>query len=116
MISKYYGNPDKYLDFMNQYENAIHNNPSLSDIDEFNYLTLLLGGIATNAVSGFSLTEKNYATAITLLKQRFENQDMLIHAHLNNLLNISPIKNISDTHGLRNLSDKCETLIRSLDF
>ncbi|GFT77622.1 integrase catalytic domain-containing protein [Nephila pilipes] len=99
---------------MNQYENAIPNNPSLSDNDKFNYLKSLLGRIASNAISGFSLTEKNYAAAITLLKQRFGNQAMLIHAHLNNLMNISPIKNISDIHGLRNLYDKCETQIRSL--
>ncbi|GFS49352.1 uncharacterized protein NPIL_411001 [Nephila pilipes] len=68
-----------------------------------------------NAISGFSLTEKNYVAAITFLKQRLGNQDMLFHAHLNNLLNISPIKNISDIHGLRNLYDNCETQIRSLE-
>ncbi|GFU62937.1 hypothetical protein NPIL_584021 [Nephila pilipes] len=50
MISKYYGDPDKYFDFMNQYENAIHINLSLRDMHKFNYLKSLLGRIAANAV------------------------------------------------------------------
>ncbi|GFT69013.1 uncharacterized protein NPIL_677851 [Nephila pilipes] len=61
------------------------------------------------------LTEKNYAAAITLLKQRFGNRNVSIHAHLNNLLNMSPIKNITDIHGLRNSYDKSETQICSLE-
>ncbi|GFU27205.1 hypothetical protein NPIL_281821 [Nephila pilipes] len=77
VIKKYYGNPDKYLVLMNQYKNAIHNYPSLRDIDKFNYLKSLLGRVTTNTIRYFSLTGKSYAATITLLKQRFGNQEML---------------------------------------
>ncbi|GFS88985.1 integrase catalytic domain-containing protein [Trichonephila clavipes] len=40
---------------------------------------------------------------------------MLINAHLSNLLNLTPIRNPTDIVGLRNLYDRAETQIRSLE-
>ncbi|GFV98531.1 uncharacterized protein TNCV_4848611 [Trichonephila clavipes] len=40
---------------------------------------------------------------------------MLINAHLSNLLNFTPVKNPTDIVGLRNLYDRAETQIRSLE-
>ncbi|GFV43580.1 uncharacterized protein TNCV_1613541 [Trichonephila clavipes] len=45
---------------------------------------------------------------------RFGNKNMLINAHLSNLLNLTPVKNPTDIVGLRNLYDRAETQIRSL--
>ncbi|GFW80456.1 reverse transcriptase domain-containing protein [Trichonephila clavipes] len=40
---------------------------------------------------------------------------MLINAHLSNLLNLTPVSNPTDIVGLRNLYDRAETQIRSLE-
>ncbi|GFT71577.1 reverse transcriptase domain-containing protein [Trichonephila clavipes] len=40
---------------------------------------------------------------------------MLINAHLSNLLNLTPVRNPTDIVGLRNLYDRVETQIRSLE-
>ncbi|GFT07018.1 uncharacterized protein TNCV_1415691 [Trichonephila clavipes] len=40
---------------------------------------------------------------------------MLINAHLSNLLNLTPVRNPADIVGLRNLYDRAETQIRSLE-
>ncbi|GFX42723.1 integrase catalytic domain-containing protein [Trichonephila clavipes] len=40
---------------------------------------------------------------------------MLIDAHLSNLLNLTPVRNPTDIVGLRNLYDRAETQIRSLE-
>ncbi|GFT06693.1 uncharacterized protein TNCV_1852211 [Trichonephila clavipes] len=40
---------------------------------------------------------------------------MLINAHLSNLLNLTPVRNPTDIVGLRNLYDRAETQIRSLE-
>ncbi|GFV78000.1 uncharacterized protein TNCV_1541 [Trichonephila clavipes] len=40
---------------------------------------------------------------------------MFINAHLSNLLNLTPVRNPSDIVGLRNLYDRTETQIRSLE-
>ncbi|GFW42156.1 reverse transcriptase domain-containing protein [Trichonephila clavipes] len=46
---------------------------------------------------------------------RFGNKNMLINAHLSNLLNLTPVRNPIDIVGLRNLYDRAETQIRSLE-
>ncbi|GFS80676.1 reverse transcriptase domain-containing protein [Trichonephila clavipes] len=46
---------------------------------------------------------------------RFGNKNMLINAHLSNLLNLTPVRNSTDIVGLRNLYDRAETQIRSLE-
>ncbi|GFV97776.1 hypothetical protein TNCV_3076101 [Trichonephila clavipes] len=40
---------------------------------------------------------------------------MLINAHLSNLLNLTSVRNLTDIVGLRNLYDRAETQIRSLE-
>ncbi|GFX71397.1 uncharacterized protein TNCV_2454081 [Trichonephila clavipes] len=40
---------------------------------------------------------------------------MLINAHLSNLLNLTPVRNPTDIGGLRNLYDRAEMQIRSLE-
>ncbi|GFU35531.1 DUF1758 domain-containing protein [Trichonephila clavipes] len=67
------------------------------------------------AISGFALTESNYDIALELLKTRFGQKNLLIKAHLGSLLNITPIKNTSDTNSLRKLYDRAETEIRNLE-
>ncbi|GFU17033.1 reverse transcriptase domain-containing protein [Trichonephila clavipes] len=57
----------------------------------------------------------NYDRALDLLKDRFGNKNMLIITHLSNLLNLTPVRNPTDIVGLRNLYDRAETQIRSLE-
>ncbi|GFX31913.1 uncharacterized protein TNCV_3408281 [Trichonephila clavipes] len=52
---------------------------------------------------------------LDLLKGRFENKNMLINAHLSNLLNLTLVRNPTDIVSLRNLYNKAETQIRSLE-
>lgn len=114
-IEKYFGDPCCWLEFWNKYENSIDKNESLSVIDKFSYLKSLLGGVASNVVNGFALTEKNYEEALKLLKQRFGRNDLVINAHMNKLLNLNPVKDTNNVLGLRRLYDTCEVQIRSLE-
>ncbi|XP_054724195.1 uncharacterized protein LOC129234242 [Uloborus diversus] len=70
-IKTYYGDPVGYLEFMNQFNDAIDKNTNLSKIDKFSYLKTFLGGAAANCIKGFTLSEENYDSAIELLKKRF---------------------------------------------
>ena len=45
-----------WMTFWESYESAIHKNPTLSDIDKFNYLKSLLDGTAHEAIVGLTLT------------------------------------------------------------
>lgn len=69
--------------------------------------------MAANANSGFSLTENNYAAAISLLKDIFGRHDNSVCAYPNNLLNNASLQSSSGTRGLRNLY-KCLVQIQNL--
>ncbi|XP_054717257.1 uncharacterized protein LOC129226651 [Uloborus diversus] len=114
-VNKFYGDHRYWLEFISQFENAIDKNSGLSKIEKLIYLKNLVGGAAAKAISGFALTESNYDAALELLKSRFGQKNLLINAHLGSLLNITPIKNTSDTNSLRKLYDKAETEIRNLE-
>nr|XP_042908429.1 uncharacterized protein LOC122271415 [Parasteatoda tepidariorum] len=114
-IPKYYGELKQWLTFWNSFESAIHNNDSLDKIDKFNYLKAHLGGTALNTIEGFSISEETYDTAVKLLKERFARTDILINAHMNNIINMQPLKNSRDVIAFRKFYDNINTQIRSLE-
>ncbi|KFM71285.1 Hypothetical protein in type-1 retrotransposable element R1DM, partial [Stegodyphus mimosarum] len=114
-IEKYYGDSCLWLEFWSQFSNALDSNEHLTPLDKVCYLKSLLGGSAANAVSGFSLTNETYSSAIALLKERFGRTDVVINAHMNKLLNLNPVKNSSNIRALRELYDNCEIQISNLN-
>ncbi|GFV40057.1 uncharacterized protein TNCV_2783761 [Trichonephila clavipes] len=74
-----------------------------------------LCGNALACINGFPISDDNYDRALDLLKDRLGNKNMLINAHLTDLLNLTPVGNPTDIVGLRNLYDRAETQIRSLE-
>lgn len=111
----YYGDTCKWLEFWNQFENSIHNNTSLRKTEKFAYLKSLLGGKALDSVSGFTLCDQNYDSSIEILKERFGRTDIVISSHVQKLLSIEPVRNITNVKALRRLYDECEIQIRSLE-
>ena len=63
-IKPFNGDLTAWTAFWDSYESSIHNNPSLSDIDRFNYLRSLLEHVALEAISGLPLTSAKYREAI----------------------------------------------------
>lgn len=100
--------------FWNQFESAIHDNPSLSITDKLNYLESLLSGVAANLVAGLSPAE-NYDNALRMLKTRFGRKDLIKNTHINKLLCLNPVKRANYVSALRKLYDGCEVHVRSLD-
>ncbi|GBM55777.1 hypothetical protein AVEN_190358-1 [Araneus ventricosus] len=114
-MSTFYGDSSKWLDFWNQFECTIHNNGNLSKTEKFTYLKSSLSGNALAAISGFVLSDRNYDSSIEILKDRFGRQDIVISSHMNKLLSIKPVRNISNVKALRKLFDECEIQICSLE-
>ncbi|GBM88542.1 hypothetical protein AVEN_86735-1 [Araneus ventricosus] len=101
-MSTFYGNSSKWLDFWNRFECIIHNNGNLSETEIFTYLKSLLSGNALAAISGFVIIYRNYDSSIEILKARFGRHDIVISSHMNKLLSIAPVRNISNVKALRN--------------
>lgn len=72
--------------FWDCFEAAVHNNPSLTNVQKLNYLRAQLQHDAARVVAGFPLTGVNYEHSITLLRQRYGQPHKLINAHMNALL------------------------------
>ena len=101
------------LSFWDSYESAIHRNPSLSEVQKFNYLKSLLHGDAAQTIAGFSMTNTNYEKAISLLQERYGQTHKIIQTYMQALLDIPPPLNTVDN--LRIYYDKMETYVRGLE-
>ena len=62
--------------------------------DKFNYLKGCLKGEAGAAISGWSLSSENYKEAVSILRDRFGNEQVLISAHMESLLKIDKIRSV----------------------
>lgn len=113
-LDKYYGDVSAWQGFWSQFEAAVHKNESLELVDKFNYLKSYVGGTAANAISGLSLSASNYESAIKILMDRFGRKDLVVSAHMNKLLSLTPVRSSSDITSLRRLYDECEVHISSL--
>ena len=92
----------------------MHNNPSLTNIDKFNYLNSLLESAASDATSGLTLTSANHEEVIGVLKKRFGNKQLIVNWHINLLLNLDAVTSRHDLKGLRKLYNMVESNVRGL--
>jgi hypothetical protein len=91
----------EWTPFWDSYSSSIPENPNLSNIDKFNYLHSLLGKSAAEAISGLKIPSANYQEAIDVLDKRFGNQQQIVNAHMNALLNLPNVTNVDDLKALR---------------
>ena len=104
----------KWPSFWDAFESSVHSNTKLAPVDKLNYLNSLLVNSASEAISGLSLTAANYDEAVTILKRRFGNKQLIINRHMKTLLNISSVKSSLNIQALRQLHDLIESQVRSL--
>lgn len=113
-LKKFSGKLTEWQAFTDSFDSAIHNNPSLKDIDKMNYLRSLLEGQALEAISGLTLTSANYKAARDILQQRYGNKQLLITSHMDELIALSQISSSTEVRALRQLCDKLEFNLRGL--
>ena len=113
-MKRFNGNVTKWIAFWDSFNSAVHNNPSLSNVDKFTYLHSLLDASAAEAIAGLTLSSANYEEAVTTLKQRFGNPQLIIDKHMNSLLNLPSVTSHYDLKGLRRLYDSTESNVRGL--
>ena len=113
-IKKFNGDITKWVTFWDSYNSSIHSNPTLSDVDKFNYLVSSVESSAAEAIAGLTITAANYEEAIATLKKRFGNAQLIISRHMDALLNVTTVSSQLDIRALRKLLDTVESHIRGL--
>ncbi|UYV65772.1 hypothetical protein LAZ67_3005410 [Cordylochernes scorpioides] len=106
----------EWLGWWSQFE-AIHENPSLSEVDKFHYLiqAMKVGTRAERLVKSYPLTEANYPKVIEALKDRFGDKVILTEVYVRQLLKLVINKVRKQNISLESLYDQVESHIRSLD-
>ena len=113
-IKKFNGDLTKWVTFWDSFDSSIHKNPSLSNVDKFNYLNSFLESAAAESIAGLTLTSANYEEAVATLKRRFGNTQLIVNKHMDALLNLPAVNSHHDLKGLRHLYDSVEAHVRGL--
>ncbi len=112
-LPKFGGDPKKWQEFWDSF-GVVDKNSSIAPVNKLRHLKGLLEGEAAAAISGISTTDANYENAVTILKDRFAQKQIIVNAHIEALMNLRSITNEKDVKGLRKLIDEIDTNIRSL--
>ena len=91
-IAPFTGDVLKWKEFWDAFEASIAKF-KYAPIDKLNYWKSKLRGEALEAISGYQLSNENYAAAVEVLKKRFGNPQLIIDAHYCNLSHVPPASN-----------------------
>ena len=89
-LEKFRGDVTTFQSFLEQFNSTIHENASIPETDKFKHLKSLLDGPAARVVQGLTLTSANYKHARELLEDRYGRTQVIISAHMDNLLKLNP--------------------------
>ena len=87
-LPRFMGEITEFRGFWDRFKTAIHNNPSLSTVNKFIYLHVLLEGTAAWSIQGLALNKANYKAATQILKNQFGNTQQVISADMEDLLKL----------------------------
>ena len=99
VVKEFDGSVLNWQTFWNQFEYTIHSKTNISNIDKFGYLTSFLCKSAHDTISGLAPTNHNYLEAVQLLKNRYENPQLLINTYMKQFVQLGRI--IKSNHIIR---------------
>ena len=113
-LPKFRDDVTKWQSFWYSFKSAIHENSDISTIDKFNHLNSLLEGNAARTVQGLTLTSSNYNAAVEMLQERYGKPQIIISAHMDEILKIQPCMEGGRLGPLRYVYDKISVHVRGL--
>ncbi|XP_043474287.1 uncharacterized protein LOC122506260 [Leptopilina heterotoma] len=112
-IPTFSGAFESWLNFRDTYSSLIHENNSLSNVQKFYYLRSSLADEAAEQIQSLETTEANYEVAWSILKERYENNNLIINSHIDAIFEIPSLARES-YKGIRRVHSSIEKNIRSL--
>ena len=68
----------------------------------------------SECVSGLTTIAESYNEAVELLKQRYDNTQILINTHMQQFVSLPVIKSVNDVKGLRKLYENVKSSVKNL--
>lgn len=81
-------NLNEFKPFIEIFLAVIDKNPGIQDVEKLFYLRNYLKGEALTLIVNLPIVNASYSEALNILKQRFDNESMLINSHIYSLLDI----------------------------
>ena len=66
------------------------------------------------SIRGLLKTNKNYITALKILRERYANKEVLISSYRERFVKLQPIRSIENASGLTTMYDSVEGVVRNL--
>ena len=114
-LKKFSGKVAEWQEFWEAFESAIDKDEDLVAVDKFKYLRSFLEEPARNVIAGIPLKEKDYKTAVDILKSRFAKPSVIQRAHINKMINLPAVFSEKNVIRLRTLQDQIEIHYRGLE-
>ena len=89
------GKYSEWTPFFDLFQNTVDCNISLNDIQKLQYLKTSLKDQPARLLSHLPTTRVNYAVALKILKERYDNKRMIIRSHLDAIVKFSPMQHES---------------------
>ncbi|XP_037823707.1 uncharacterized protein LOC119612057 [Lucilia sericata] len=109
-LPKFSGKYSDYKNFMSLFENLVHNDPTLTDIEKFNHL---ISDEALGTVKAFQVTEDNYPKALASLKKVYDNDCLIFLKNISKLFDLPEVSKPS-APALRSMIDTVSAIYDSL--
>ena len=110
-LTPFNGIQENWQAFFDNFICAIDKNDSLSNIQKLTYLRNSLTDSALETITGLALTSTNYPITLDLLKDRYNNKQLLITSHMNNLITLEEVSGVTDINALRKFYNLTEIQI-----
>lgn len=89
------GNYNNWVSFKDLFNEAIHNNPALSNAQKMQFLKARVKGEAERLIQHLSISADNYLTCWEILKHRYDNKKLIFTSHINILFGLPNIQQTS---------------------
>ena len=112
-IPTFNGDYAQWTEFRDSFNSLIDSRTNISAIAKIQYLRGCLKGDASRVIAGLTISDSSFDRAWRLLTSRYENQRLLITAHLDTLFGSSPMTAHS-AYELNELLNSVESSINSI--
>lgn len=114
ILSTFSGDHTEWITFRDEFTKYVHLNPHLSPVMKFHQLRTHLKGIALEAINGLTLSEADYEAAWSLLKERYDNERILIAEYLRRFFDLPYLQQFPTSTQFLQMVNKTNQLIRVL--
>ena len=91
VLQKFDGDIQRWKQFEESFEAAVHKNERISNVDKFTYLLDYFKKAPLQAVENFPLTIDTYIQAWEFLKERYGNSQLIISTPINELIKLNKV-------------------------